>query len=151
MGTGVPLVALAELLFKAVPLQYHTDTNLTPQQKTHNVQTAIGMLNDRGVVLRPLQMVDLLEGSKKVLDMVWDIIWAYHADATGISDTDVGFRAELLLRCQQLLSRWPDVRVDNFGSSWADGLAFAHLVAHFCPNGIDLLKVNTCIYHNDIS
>uniref|UniRef100_A0A5K3FV07 Calponin-homology (CH) domain-containing protein n=1 Tax=Mesocestoides corti TaxID=53468 RepID=A0A5K3FV07_MESCO len=45
---------------------------------------------------------------------------------------------EIMLHwCQAMTKGYPNVDVKNFGSSWADGLAFCALIHHFYPDAFD--------------
>ncbi|KAL5965745.1 Smoothelin-like protein 1 [Taenia solium] len=45
---------------------------------------------------------------------------------------------EIMLHwCQVMTKGYPHVEVKNFGSSWADGMAFCALIHHFYPDAFD--------------
>ncbi|KAL5109456.1 Smoothelin [Taenia crassiceps] len=45
---------------------------------------------------------------------------------------------EIMLHwCQVMTKGYPQVEVKNFGSSWADGMAFCALIHHFYPDAFD--------------
>jgi spectrin beta len=44
----------------------------------------------------------------------------------------------LLLWCKNKTIGYPNVSVDNFTTSWADGLAFCALIDHFRPGLINM-------------
>lgn len=46
----------------------------------------------------------------------------------------------LLLWCKRCTEGYPGVSVTNFSESWADGLAFAAIVAHHRPDALDFAK-----------
>jgi hypothetical protein len=48
----------------------------------------------------------------------------------------------LLRWCQNKTRDYPSVRVENFSTSWADGMAFCALIHHFCPNAFDFNALN---------
>lgn len=49
----------------------------------------------------------------------------------------------LLHWCYMKTRSYDNVYVENFSSSWADGLAFCALLHHFFPNDIDYAKLTS--------
>ncbi|XP_066573924.1 smoothelin-like protein 1 [Amia ocellicauda] len=56
--------------------------------------------------------------------------------AGGVAD-GASIKERLLQWCRKKTQDYPGVSVDNFSSSWADGLAFCALVHHFFPHSFD--------------
>ncbi|KAG5447247.1 Smoothelin [Clonorchis sinensis] len=54
-----------------------------------------------------------------------------------------GTAKEMMLNwCKMLTKDYPNVTITNFGSSWADGLAFCALIHHFYPDAFDYSKLS---------
>ncbi|KER23882.1 hypothetical protein T265_08345 [Opisthorchis viverrini] len=54
------------------------------------------------------------------------------------SRAGAGTAKEMMLNwCKMLTKDYPNVNITNFGSSWADGLAFCALIHHFYPDAFD--------------
>lgn len=50
---------------------------------------------------------------------------------------------EALLRwCRNMTHNYPNVRIENFSSSWSDGLAFCALIHNFMPNEFDYSRLD---------
>ncbi|XP_026473199.1 smoothelin-like protein 1 isoform X2 [Ctenocephalides felis] len=51
-------------------------------------------------------------------------------------------KERLLNWAKSKTSEYENIKIDNFSTSWADGLAFCALIHHFLPNAFDYHKLN---------
>eukprot|EP01105_Mastigella_eilhardi_P022404 TRINITY_DN5511_c0_g1_i1.p1 TRINITY_DN5511_c0_g1~~TRINITY_DN5511_c0_g1_i1.p1 ORF type:complete len:1116 (+),score=406.44 TRINITY_DN5511_c0_g1_i1:66-3350(+) len=134
---GIMLMKLVNALYDTpFPARYSKAPKMKPQM-LDNVTLAMKMLEvDAGVktnFLKPLQLVD--HDEKMILGMIWSIILDYQIK--GISVEEMSAREGLLRWCQRKTAGYKDVKVDNFTTSWVDGLAFCALLHAHRPGLID--------------
>lgn len=72
---------------------------------------------------------------KMVLGMIWSIILDYQIK--GISVEELSAKEGLLLWCQKKTAGYRDVKVENFHTSFQDGLAFCALIHRHRPDLLD--------------
>ena len=72
---------------------------------------------------------------KMILGMIWSIILDYQIK--GISVEELSAKEGLLLWCQKKTQGYKDVKVDNFHTSFQDGLAFCALIHKHRPDLLD--------------
>eukprot|EP00741_Cyanophora_paradoxa_P018860 tig00021098_g18206.t1 len=79
---------------------------------------------------------EIFEGeSKMIMGMVWVLILRF--TITDITEEDATAKEGLLLWCKKKTQGYRDVKIDNFGFSWQNGLAFAALIHKHHPDLID--------------
>ncbi|TGZ73559.1 hypothetical protein CRM22_001448 [Opisthorchis felineus] len=68
---------------------------------------------------------------------VSQVVSAFNSFTAG-GRAGAGTAKEMMLNwCKMLTKDYPNVNITNFGSSWADGLAFCALIHHFYPDAFD--------------
>ncbi|TXT04338.1 hypothetical protein VHUM_04105 [Vanrija humicola] len=105
-------------------------------QKAENASKALQFIRDRGVKLTNIGPEDIVDGNLKlILGMIWTLILRF--TIAGITEEGLSAKDGLLLWCQRKTTPYPEVDVQNFKSSWSDGLAFCALIHRHRPELID--------------
>jgi Ca2+-binding EF-hand superfamily protein len=133
---GINLCYLLEAI-SGEPIQ----VNKNPRQRIHkieNVNRALKFIEQHDVKLAGTgaeEIVDLNE--KMTLGLIWTIILRFVI--AGLSEEGMSAKQGLLLWCQKKLEPYkPKAQVDNFTSSWTDGLAFCGLIHRHRPDLISM-------------
>eukprot|EP01113_Clastostelium_recurvatum_P020830 TRINITY_DN2465_c0_g1_i4.p1 TRINITY_DN2465_c0_g1~~TRINITY_DN2465_c0_g1_i4.p1 ORF type:complete len:644 (+),score=236.93 TRINITY_DN2465_c0_g1_i4:46-1932(+) len=132
---GILLMKLINTLFRTAMPKHNARCAIRPQQ-LDNAQIAIQMTESAGVrlnFLKPNHLVD--KDLKMILGMLWAIILDYQIK--GISVEEMSAKEGLLLWCQRKTKGYRDVNVENFTTSWVNGLALAALIHRHRPDLID--------------
>jgi len=79
---------------------------------------------------------------------VWSIILDYQIK--GISVEELSAKEGLLLWCQKKTAGYKDVKVENFTTSWQDGLALCALIHHHRPDLIDFDSLSKENKHHNL-
>lgn len=140
--TGIMLMRLVNALYGVpFPARYSKQPKMRPQQ-LDNITLAMKMLEvDVGVKTNFLKAVHLADHDlKMILGMIWSII--LHYQIQGISVEEMSAREGLLRWCQRKTAGYNDVKVENFTTSWVDGLAFCALIHAHRPGLIDFSSLN---------
>ncbi|KAJ3814642.1 actinin-like protein [Lentinula aff. lateritia] len=99
--------------------------NKTPRmrvQKAENVNKALEFITSRGVKLTNIGPEDIIDGNLKlILGMIWTLILRF--TIADISEEGLSAKEGLLLWCQRKTEPYKEVDVQDFSSSWSDGLA----------------------------
>ena len=106
-----------------------------------NVNKALEYIESKGVKLVSIGAEEIVDGNVKMtLGLIWTIILRF-----AIQDISVGelsARDGLLLWCQRKTAPYDNVNVQNFNTSWKDGLAFCALIHRHRPELIDYSKLS---------
>ncbi|XP_060681740.1 plectin-like [Hemiscyllium ocellatum] len=112
--------------------------------KLQNVGIALEYLKHRQVRLVNIRNDDIADGNPKLtLGLIWTIILHFQISdiqVTGQSD-DMTAKEKLLLWSQRMVEGYPELRCDNFTSSWRDGRLFNAVIHRHRPVLIDMNKV----------
>lgn len=147
---------LFEALFssRGLKIPHYNPAAATKPQWLDNVTQALSVLPSVGVMtvfITPLQVV---EGElKMILGLIWRLILATQVVALGgqkpvlggdETQIDGGAKMALLDWCRKRLANYPSLSVDNFTTSWQNGMAFIGLLHSQNPNLInfDMLDPN---------
>jgi len=102
-----------------------------------NIALAFDMLMEQAQVktnfLKREQLVD--HDLKMMLGMVWAIILDFQIK--GISVEELSAKEGLLLWCKRKTAGYKDVKIENFTTTWQDGLAFCALIHRHRPDLLD--------------
>ncbi|KAI1727171.1 calponin homology (CH) domain-containing protein [Ditylenchus destructor] len=109
--------------------------------KIANVNKALEYIESKGVKLVSIGAEEIVDGKVKMtLGLIWTIILRF-----AIQDISVGelsAKDGLLLWCQRQTAPYDNVKVQNFHTSWKDGLAFCALIHRHRPDLIDYNRLS---------
>uniref|UniRef100_A0A8B9NPQ8 Calponin-homology (CH) domain-containing protein n=1 Tax=Accipiter nisus TaxID=211598 RepID=A0A8B9NPQ8_9AVES len=111
-----------------------------------NVDKALQFLKEQRVHLENVGSHDIVDGNHCLtLGLIWTIILRFQIQVIKIKTEDNretrSAKDALLLWCQMKTSGYPDVNIQNFTTSWRDGLAFNALIHKHRPDLIDFHKL----------
>ncbi|KAI9908237.1 hypothetical protein PsorP6_003726 [Peronosclerospora sorghi] len=106
-----------------------------------NLNFAFAFMQKKNVNVTNIGSSDILDDNNKmVLGLMWTLIKAFQVaeiDVEGVSG-----KYGLLLWVNRSLANYPTIKVSNFSSSWADGMAFRALIHCYAPTLIDYNRLN---------
>ncbi|KAL9875799.1 dystonin-like protein short stop isoform 24-T27 [Glossina fuscipes fuscipes] len=110
-----------------------------------NAQMALDFLRYKKIKLVNIRAEDIVDGNPKLtLGLIWTIILHFQiSDIVVGKEDNVSAREALLSWARRSTSRYPGVRVNDFTTSWRDGLAFSALVHRNRPDLLDWRKART--------
>lgn len=118
--------------------------NNKPTMRIHKIQNTgqcLKYIADKGVKLVGIAPEELVDGNlKMVLGMVWTIILRFQIQ--DISVEELSAKEGLLLWCQRKTEGYNHVKVQNFHTSFQDGLAFCALIHRHRPDLLDFAKLD---------
>jgi actinin alpha len=118
--------------------------NKKPTMRIHKIQNTgqcLKFIADKGVKLVGIAPEELVDGNlKMVLGMVWTIILRFQIQ--DISVEELSAKEGLLLWCQRKTEGYAHVKVQNFHTSFQDGLAFCALIHRHRPDLLDFSKLD---------
>eukprot|EP00727_Mastigamoeba_balamuthi_P009966 m51a1_g5592 putative alpha-actinin-2-like isoform x2 (980) ;mRNA; f:654911-658740 len=134
--TGVTLLALLRAVYNRAPPGKPRTNPRNRFECTENINAGIALLDDIGVncpLLKPANLQD--HELKMILGLVWAII--LHSQINAISAGTSGSAKEgLLAWARDMVGSY--ARVDNFTTSWCDGMAFLAILHHNHPDAVDI-------------
>jgi len=108
--------------------------------KIANVNKALEFINEKGVKLVSIGAEEIVDGNLKMtLGMIWTIILRFAIQDISVEESSA--KEGLLLWCQRKTAPYKNVNVQNFHTSWKDGLAFCALIHRHRPELIDYDKL----------
>uniref|UniRef100_A0A7E4UVW3 Spectrin beta chain n=1 Tax=Panagrellus redivivus TaxID=6233 RepID=A0A7E4UVW3_PANRE len=116
-------------------------------QKIENLNKCLDYLKKKKITLENIGAEDILDGNQRlILGLIWTIILRFTIENIVIDGEDTGDRKHakeaLLLWCQRKTAGYPNVKVENFTSSWRSGLAFNALIHAHRPDLIRFDQLN---------
>ncbi|XP_013911873.1 PREDICTED: spectrin beta chain, non-erythrocytic 4 [Thamnophis sirtalis] len=111
-----------------------------------NVDKALQFLKEQRVHLENVGSHDIVDGNHRLtLGLIWTIILRFQIQVIKIETEDSretrSAKDALLLWCQMKTAGYPEVNIQNFTTSWQDGLAFSALIHKHRPDIIDFKKL----------
>ncbi|MFH4975130.1 hypothetical protein AB6A40_001839 [Gnathostoma spinigerum] len=109
-------------------------------QKVENLNKSLDFLKRKRIQLENIGAEDILDGNERlILGLIWTIILRFQIDTISLPmDEETGERKyakeALLLWCQRKTADYPNVKVENFTTSWRNGLAFNALIHAHRPD-----------------
>ena len=108
--------------------------------KIANVNKALDFIASKGVKLVSIGAEEIVDGNLKMtLGMIWTIILRFAIQDSSVEETSA--KEGLLLWCQRKTAPYRNVNVQNFHTSWKDGLALCALIHRHRPDLIDYAKL----------
>lgn len=134
--TGINLMNLVNALYGVDIPKHNKDPKARPF-KLDNITLALDMLENKAKVktnfLKGTHLAD--HDLKMILGMIWAIILDYQIK--GISVEELTAKEGLLLWCQKKTAGYERVKIDNFSTSWVNGLGFCALIHRHRPDLLD--------------
>ncbi|XP_065520317.1 spectrin beta chain, non-erythrocytic 4-like isoform X4 [Lathamus discolor] len=111
-----------------------------------NVDKALQFLKEQRVHLENVGSHDIVDGNHRLtLGLIWTIILRFQIQVIKIKTEDNretrSAKDALLLWCQMKTAGYPEVNIQNFTTSWRDGLAFNALIHKHRPDLVDFHKL----------
>ncbi|XP_051900167.1 spectrin beta chain, non-erythrocytic 4-like isoform X2 [Pristis pectinata] len=111
-----------------------------------NVDKALQFLKEQRVHLENVGSHDIVDGNHRLtLGLIWTIILRFQIQVIKIETEDNretrSAKDALLLWCQMKTAGYPGVNIQNFTSSWRDGLAFNALIHKHRQDLVDFSKL----------
>jgi len=105
-------------------------------QKVENVGKCIRFITDHDVKLVGIGAEEIVDGNVKLtLGMIWTLILRFVI--AGLSEDGLSAKQGLLLWCQKKCEPYKNVKIDNFTTSWQDGLGLCALIHRHRPDLIN--------------
>ncbi|XP_075059834.1 alpha-actinin-2 [Mixophyes fleayi] len=109
--------------------------------KIANVNKALDFIASKGVKLVSIGAEEIVDGNiKMTLGMIWTIILRFAIQDISVEETSA--KEGLLLWCQRKTAPYRNVNIQNFHTSWKDGLGLCALIHRHRPDLIDYSKLN---------
>ncbi|KAM4043224.1 alpha-actinin-2 [Anomaloglossus baeobatrachus] len=109
--------------------------------KIANVNKALDFIASKGVKLVSIGAEEIVDGNVKMtLGMIWTIILRFAIQDISVEETSA--KEGLLLWCQRKTAPYRNVNIQNFHTSWKDGLGLCALIHRHRPDLIDYSKLN---------
>ncbi|KAI9912866.1 hypothetical protein PsorP6_005876 [Peronosclerospora sorghi] len=138
---GIRLISLLQIICREKVCRKFNKKPRMRIQKMENLNFAFAFMQKKNVNVTNIGSSDILDGNNKlVLGLMWTLIKAFQVaeiDVEGVSGKD-----GLLLWVNRSLADYPTIKVSNFSSSWADGMAFCALIHRYAPTLIDFNGLN---------
>ncbi|ESK95226.1 actin cross-linking [Moniliophthora roreri MCA 2997] len=147
LSDGVRLIQLMEIMGDTSLGRYNKSPRMRIQ-KAENVNKALEFITSRGVKLTNIGPEDIIDGNLKlILGMIWTLILRF--TIADISEEGLSAKEGLLLWCQRKTEPYKEVDVQDFSSSWSDGLALCALIHCHRPDLLDYDKLNKLDRHGN--
>nr|AAH89579.1 Actinin alpha 2 [Mus musculus] len=109
--------------------------------KIANVNKALDYIASKGVKLVSIGAEEIVDGNVKMtLGMIWTIILRFAIQDISVEETSA--KEGLLLWCQRKTAPYRNVNIQNFHTSWKDGLGLCARIHRHRPDLIDYSKLN---------
>ncbi|KAF9779654.1 actinin-like protein [Thelephora terrestris] len=147
LSDGVRLIQLMEIMGDVSLGRYNKNPRMRIQ-KAENVNRALEFINSRGVKLTNIGPEDIIDGNLKlILGMIWTLVLRF--TIADISEEGLSAKEGLLLWCQRKTAPYKEVDVQDFSTSWSDGLALCALIHCHRPDLLDYDKLDKANRHEN--
>lgn len=137
-GDGILLIQLLEIIGGEDIPRYNKNPTLRIH-KIENVNKALDFIRKKNVKLHGISAEEITENNLKlILGMIWTVILRFAI--ADISEEELSAKEALLLWCKKKTHGYAGVNVENFTTSWKDGLALNALIHAHRP---DLIPFDT--------
>ncbi|KAI6027630.1 calponin homology domain-containing protein [Pisolithus microcarpus] len=141
-------VRLIQLMVRDTSLGRYNKNPRMRVQKAENVNKALEFIRQRGIKLTNIGPEDIMDGNLKlILGMIWTLVLRF--TIADISEEGLSAKEGLLLWCQRKTAPYKEVDVQDFSSSWSDGLALCALIHCHRPDLLDYDKLNKSDRHGN--
>ncbi|BFZ59316.1 alpha-actinin [Saitoella coloradoensis] len=135
LSDGIRLIQLLEIIGDESLGRYNKLARMRVQ-KAENVAKALDFIKMRGVQFTNIGPEDIMDGNLKlILGLIWTLILRF--TIAEINEEGLTAKEGLLLWCQRKTAPYREVDVQNFSTSWRDGLAFCALIHRHRPDLLD--------------
>ncbi|XP_078592218.1 spectrin beta chain, non-erythrocytic 5-like isoform X2 [Branchiostoma floridae x Branchiostoma japonicum] len=115
--------------------------------KIENVNKALKFLKDKRVKLESIGAEDIVDGNPRLtLGLIWTIILRFQIQDIKLEEEESNEKRSakeaLLIWCQRKTAGYRSCKVDNFTTSWSNGLAFNALIHAHRPDLINYDRLN---------
>ncbi|XP_066281028.1 spectrin beta chain, non-erythrocytic 5-like isoform X2 [Branchiostoma lanceolatum] len=115
--------------------------------KIENVNKALKFLKDKRVKLESIGAEDIVDGNPRLtLGLIWTIILRFQIQDIKLEEEESNEKRSakeaLLIWCQRKTAGYRSCKVDNFTTSWKNGLAFNALIHAHRPDIINYDRLN---------
>ena len=136
--SGIKLMQIVNALYD-IPIPRHNANPKLRPHKLDNIELALKMVESAKIKTNFLKHTHLIDHDlKMILGMMWAIILDYAIK--GISEEEMTAKEGLLLWCRKKTAGYAGVDppgIQNFTTSWQNGLAFLALIHKHQPQLID--------------
>ncbi|KAI6030911.1 calponin homology domain-containing protein [Pisolithus orientalis] len=147
LSDGVRLIQLMEIMGDTSLGRYNKNPRMRVQ-KAENVNKALEFIRQRGIKLTNIGPEDIMDGNLKlILGMIWTLVLRF--TIADISEEGLSAKEGLLLWCQRKTAPYKEVDVQDFSSSWSDGLALCALIHCHRPELLDYDRLNKSDRHGN--
>lgn len=131
-GDGILLINLLEIIGGEDVAKYNRNPTLRIH-KIENLNKALEYIRRKNVKLHGISSEEITdENLKLILGMIWTVILRFAI--ADISEEELSAKEALLLWCKKKTAGYNGVNVENFTTSWKDGLALAALIHAHRPD-----------------
>uniref|UniRef100_A0AC35UII5 Spectrin beta chain n=1 Tax=Rhabditophanes sp. KR3021 TaxID=114890 RepID=A0AC35UII5_9BILA len=145
LGDGILLLKFLEII-SGKKLQKPNRGHMRVQ-KIENLNNCFHFLKANGIQLTNIGAEDILDGNETlILGLIWVIILRFSISEIAIIDDLTGEKRQakdaLLQWCKVKVAPYSNVKMENFTSSWKNGLAFNALIHAHRPELINYSSLN---------
>eukprot|EP00058_Branchiostoma_floridae_P024804 XP_002610294.1 hypothetical protein BRAFLDRAFT_93030 [Branchiostoma floridae] len=124
--------------------------------KIENVNKALKFLKDKRVKLESIGAEDIVDGNPRLtLGLIWTIILRFQIQDIKLEEEESNEKRSakeaLLIWCQRKTAGYRSCKVDNFTTSWSNGLAFNALIHAHRPDLINYDRLNPSEHINNLN
>lgn len=128
---GKSLLNLISVLFAREIRRNHGE--LTTFKIRDNIAHAIEIIESYNIDLVNIDADEIINRNIKLtLGLTWSLI--LRSIATFTDNTDSNFKAVLLNWCKECTKDYDNAKIEDFSTSWKNGLAFNAILHHFSPS-----------------
>eukprot|EP01147_Barroeca_monosierra_P006283 gene6283-7454_t len=133
------------LILTLNPMLQKLPNSKSPRMRFHkieNVDATMNFIRSKDVKLEAMGGQDIVDGNLTLtLGLIWTIILRFQIEEIECEDSKSAKEA-LLRWCKRKTEGYRGVKVENFTTSWRDGLAFNALIHRHRPDLIDFNSLN---------
>ena len=132
---GILLIILLEIIGGEEIGNYNRNPKLRTQ-KIENINIALAYIKKKNINLPGISAEDITNNIKMVFGVIWSLILRFSISI--ISEEELIGKEALLLWCKKKTDGYNNVAVENFTTSWKDGLALCAIIHAHRPDLIPI-------------